>query len=217
MLGRCIMWISCLPNWLVHPSSSSSTSPAGIGNSRSPRTRKNASRVTRLSVSSYRIESFMVQRTPFLLPINNGITVLSPRSAHLAGRYAGLRVGHRTPCRGAQSCILHLCGERPEAKPPQVRSRRNQCPVLRQNHRFNGYQCGEFSLSTDYKNILYKLSTTHINANVARKIGHKTQRRALRLSDLKFTMEYIPRALNTWADLLTCWRFLEMKSLLLEY
>ncbi len=41
--------------------------------------------------------------------------------------------------------------------------------------------------------------------NVARHIVHKTQRWALRLAEFNFTVEHIPGAFNTWADLLTRW------------
>ncbi len=44
-----------------------------------------------------------------------------------------------------------------------------------------------------------------LHANVARHIVHKTQRWALRLAEFNFTVEYIPGAFNTWADLLTRW------------
>ncbi len=52
--------------------------------------------------------------------------------------------------------------------------------------------CGEFSLFTDHKNILYMLSPTRFNANVARHMVHKTQRWALRLAEFNFTVEHIP-------------------------
>ncbi len=52
--------------------------------------------------------------------------------------------------------------------------------------------CGEFSLFTDHKNILYMLSPTQFNANVARHIVHKAQRWALRLAEFTFTVEHIP-------------------------
>ncbi len=69
---------------------------------------------------------------------------------------------------------------------------------------------------TDHKNILYMLSPTRFNANVARHIVHKTQRWALRLAEFNFTVEHILGAFNTWADLLTRWAALAMKSLLLD-
>ncbi len=64
---------------------------------------------------------------------------------------------------------------------------------------------GEFSLFTDNKNALYMLSPTRFNANVAQHIVRKTKRWALRLSEFNFTVEHIPGAFNTWADLLTRW------------
>lgn len=64
---------------------------------------------------------------------------------------------------------------------------------------------GEFSLFTDHKNILYMLSPTCFNANVARHIVHKTQPWALRLAEFNFTVENVPGELNTWADMLTRW------------
>ena len=51
--------------------------------------------------------------------------------------------------------------------------------------------CREFSLFTDHKNILYMLSPTRFNANVARHIVHKTQRWALRLAEFNFTVEHM--------------------------
>ncbi len=65
--------------------------------------------------------------------------------------------------------------------------------------------CGEFSLFTDHENILYMLSPSRFNANVAQHIPHKTQRYALRLSEFNVTVIHIPGAFNTWADLLTRW------------
>ncbi len=62
--------------------------------------------------------------------------------------------------------------------------------------------CGEFSLSTDHKNILYMISLTRFNANVALHILHKTQRLDLRLPEF---VEYIPGERNTWADFLSRW------------
>ncbi len=58
---------------------------------------------------------------------------------------------------------------------------------------------------TDHKNILYMLSPTCFNANVARHIVNKTQRWDLRLLEFNFTVVHIPGAFNTWADLLTRW------------
>ncbi len=62
--------------------------------------------------------------------------------------------------------------------------------------------CGELSLFTDHKNILDTFSPTRFNANVARHIVHKTQRWDLRLAEFNFTVEHVPGAFNTWADLL---------------
>ena len=65
--------------------------------------------------------------------------------------------------------------------------------------------CGEFSLFTDHKNILYMLSPARFDANVARHIVHKIQRWALRLAEFNFTIEHIPGEHNVWADMLTRW------------
>jgi len=65
--------------------------------------------------------------------------------------------------------------------------------------------CTGFSLFTDHKNILYMLSPTRYNANVARHVVHKTQRWALRLSEFNFTVEHIAGEDNLWADILTRW------------
>lgn len=65
--------------------------------------------------------------------------------------------------------------------------------------------CEDFSLFTDHKNILYMMSPTRFNANVARHIVHKVQRWALRLSEFNFTIEHIPGEQNLWADFLTRW------------
>ena len=65
--------------------------------------------------------------------------------------------------------------------------------------------CEEFSLFTDHKNILYMLSPTRFNENVARHIVHKVQPWALRLSEFNFTIEHIPGEHNIWADILTRW------------
>ncbi len=64
---------------------------------------------------------------------------------------------------------------------------------------------GEFSLFTDRKNIPYMLGTMPFNANFARHIVHKTQRRALRLAEFGFTVKYATAAFNSWADLLPRW------------
>lgn len=63
--------------------------------------------------------------------------------------------------------------------------------------------CAEFSLFTDHKNIMYMLSPTRFQANVARHIVHKVQRWAFRLSESNFTVEHIPGENNVWADMLT--------------
>ena len=65
--------------------------------------------------------------------------------------------------------------------------------------------CDEFSLFTDHKNILYMLSPTRYNSNVARHVVHKVQRWALRLAEFNFTIEHIPGESNVWADMLTRW------------
>ncbi len=75
--------------------------------------------------------------------------------------------------------------------------------VTRLSHILAG--CENSLCSPDHKNILYMLSPTRFNANVTRHIVYKTQRWALRLSEFNFTMEHIPVAFNTWADLLTPW------------
>ena len=64
---------------------------------------------------------------------------------------------------------------------------------------------GEFSLFTDHKNILYILSPTRYNSNVARHVVHKFQRWALRLAEFNFTIEHIPGESSIWADILTRW------------
>ena len=58
---------------------------------------------------------------------------------------------------------------------------------------------------TDHKNILFMLSPTRFNANVARHVVHKVQRWALRLSEFNFIIEHIPGEQNVWADILTRW------------
>lgn len=65
--------------------------------------------------------------------------------------------------------------------------------------------CGEFSLFTDHKNLLYMLNPTRFNANVSRHVVHKVQRWALRLAEFNFTIEHIPGESNVWADMLTRW------------
>ncbi len=65
--------------------------------------------------------------------------------------------------------------------------------------------CGEFSMFSDLKKILYMLSPTRFNANFARHIFHKTQRWAHRLAEFTVTVEHIPGAFNTWADFLIRW------------
>lgn len=65
--------------------------------------------------------------------------------------------------------------------------------------------CTEFSLFTDHKNILYMLSPSRFDTNVARHIVHKTQRWALRLAEFSYTVEHIPGESNLWADMLTRW------------
>ncbi len=67
------------------------------------------------------------------------------------------------------------------------------------------FACNEFSLFTDYRNILYKLYLTRFNANVARHIVQKTQGWILRLAEFNFTVEHVPGELNTPADVLTPW------------
>ena len=49
------------------------------------------------------------------------------------------------------------------------------------------------------------LLPSRFNANVARNVAHKTQRRALRLSEFHYTVEHIPGEHNVWADMLTRW------------
>eukprot|EP00171_Calliarthron_tuberculosum_P007262 IDg7262t1 len=75
--------------------------------------------------------------------------------------------------------------------------------VLRLSHILAA--CGEFSLFTDHKNILYMMSPTRFNSSVARHVVHKTQRWALRLAEFNFTIEHIPGRDNLWADVLTRW------------
>ncbi len=65
--------------------------------------------------------------------------------------------------------------------------------------------CGEFSIFTDHKNILYMFNPTHQQPNVARHVVHKVQRWAIRLSEFDFVVEHIPGEDNTWADMLTRW------------
>lgn len=65
--------------------------------------------------------------------------------------------------------------------------------------------CGEFPLFTDHKNILYMLSPTRFNANLAWHVVHKVHRWALRLSEFNFTIEHIPGESNVWADIFTRW------------
>lgn len=65
--------------------------------------------------------------------------------------------------------------------------------------------CGEFSIFTDHKNILYMMAPTRFQANVARHIAHKVQRWAIRLSEFHYTVEHIPGHCNIWADMLTRW------------
>ncbi len=52
--------------------------------------------------------------------------------------------------------------------------------------------CREFSIFTDHKNILYMLSPTRFNANVARHVVHKVQRWAIRLAEFNFAVEHNP-------------------------
>lgn len=65
--------------------------------------------------------------------------------------------------------------------------------------------CGEFSLFTDRKNLLYMFSPSSFNANVARNVVNKVQRWSLRLAEFNFTNEHIPCEINIWADILTRW------------
>lgn len=65
--------------------------------------------------------------------------------------------------------------------------------------------CGEFSLFTDHKNMIFMLSPTRFNTNAARHVVHKVQRWAIRLSEFSFTIEHIPGESNVWADILTRW------------
>lgn len=65
--------------------------------------------------------------------------------------------------------------------------------------------CGDFSIFTDHKNILYMLSPTRSQANMVRHIVHKVQRWAIRLSEFNYTVEHIPGKNNVWADMLTRW------------
>ena len=75
--------------------------------------------------------------------------------------------------------------------------------TIRLSH--NLVACGEFSLFTDHKNLLYMLSPSRFNANVARHVVNKVQRWALRLAEFNFTIEHIPGESNVWADILTRW------------
>eukprot|EP00171_Calliarthron_tuberculosum_P015922 IDg15922t1 len=57
----------------------------------------------------------------------------------------------------------------------------------------------------DHKNMLYMLSPTRFQANVARHVVHKVQRWAFRLAEFNFTIEHIAGDKNVWADILTRW------------
>lgn len=65
--------------------------------------------------------------------------------------------------------------------------------------------CGEFSIFTDRKNILYVMSPNRFQSNVARSVAHKVQRWAIKLSEFNFTVEHISGKSNIWADILMRW------------
>ncbi len=132
MCGRCLMQIACLRIHLLQ---------ARLHTRRSPRTRKNASRSTRLSVSSHGIESCMVQRTPFHIS-NQPWSRCSLTSLCSSGRTI-CWVTRRTPTAFSRRsrCIRHLFGERPELNP-------RNCDLAAINVKF----CGRI---VHYKNIKF--------------------------------------------------------------
>ncbi len=75
--------------------------------------------------------------------------------------------------------------------------------TIRLSH--NLVACGEYSLFTDHKNLLYMLSPSRFNTSVARHVVNKVQRWALRLAEFNFTIEHIPGESNVWDDILTRW------------
>lgn len=90
--------------------------------------------------------------------------------------------------------------------------------VTRLSHALAAF--GEFTIFMDHKSILFMLSPTRFNVNVARRVVHKTQRWALRLAEFKFTVVQIPGQSNAWVDMwfrwasersAQCWRVSDFK------
>lgn len=74
--------------------------------------------------------------------------------------------------------------------------------TIRISHNLVGFE--DSSLFTDHKNLLYMLSTSRFNENVARHVLSKIQSWTLRLAESNFVIEKIPRESNVWMNLLTC-------------
>lgn len=49
------------------------------------------------------------------------------------------------------------------------------------------------------------MSPSRFDTNIARHIVHKTQRWAIHLAELNYTIEHIPGEINLWDDMLTHW------------
>ncbi len=63
--------------------------------------------------------------------------------------------------------------------------------------------CGDVSLFTDHKNLLYMLSSTRFNESFAHYVFHETKSLALLLFEFNFTVEHIPGEFDLWKDIPT--------------
>jgi hypothetical protein len=64
----------------------------------------------------------------------------------------------------------------------------------------------EFSiLSYDHLNLTYIYNPLSADPTLARHVGHKLQRWALKMSVFSYSMEHVMGELNYWSDLMTRW------------
>ncbi len=140
MCGRCLMRIPCLPSWLVHSSSSCSTHTRVLA---IPACRE----LARMPVFPHAFRCLHTESSPvwcnelrFLVPINHE-SLFSHLDLLI---WVDDMLGYASDADrlvATLKAVFDICMENGlKAQPSQVRSGCCQCPFLRPNHRFQGYQ-----------------------------------------------------------------------------